>query len=48
MKKYNLVVIGGGLSGIAAAEAINTNTNAHTVDISAVEAKIIANGGEIH
>ncbi len=38
----------GEAAGIAAAEAINTNTNAHTVDISAVQAKIIANGGEIH
>ncbi|MBQ3005908.1 MAG: FAD-dependent oxidoreductase [Clostridia bacterium] len=38
----------GEAAGIAAAEAINTNTNAHTVNISAVQAKIVANGGEIH
>jgi len=38
----------GEAAGIAAAEAIKTNTNAHTLDISAVQAKIVANGGEIH
>ncbi|MBQ6708999.1 MAG: FAD-dependent oxidoreductase [Clostridia bacterium] len=38
----------GEAAGIAAAEAIKTNTNAHTVNISAVQDKITANGGEIH
>lgn len=38
----------GEAAGIAAAEALKTNTNAHTVDISEIQKKIIANGGEIH
>lgn len=41
--KYNLVVAGGGLSGVAAI-AHKTNTTAHTVDIIALQQKLKENG----
>jgi len=40
MKKYNLIVVGGGLAGVAAALANNTNKNAHTVDIKALRTRL--------
>ena len=42
--KYNLVVAGGGLSGVAAAIAHKTAANAHTVDIKALQQKLKDNG----
>jgi anaerobic glycerol-3-phosphate dehydrogenase len=42
--KYNLVVAGGGLSGVAVAIAYKTNTNAHTVNINAVQQRLKENG----
>jgi hypothetical protein len=38
----------GEAAGIAAAVAHQTNTNAHTLDISLVQAKLVANGAAIH
>lgn len=42
--KYNLVVVGGGLTGVAAALAFKSNENAHTVDVKALQNKLIENG----
>ena len=42
--KYNLVVAGGGLSGVAAAIAHKTAANAHTVDIKTLQQKLKDNG----
>ena len=42
--KYDLVVAGGGLSGVAAAIAHKTNTTAHTVDIKSLQQKLKDNG----
>lgn len=42
--KYNLVIAGGGLSGVAAAIAYKTNTTAHTVGIKALQQKLKNNG----
>ena len=45
--KYNLVVAGGGLSGVAAEIAHKTNATTHTVDIKALQQKLKDNGAVI-
>lgn len=47
--RYNLVVIGGGLSGVAAAGtatavALKSEKNLHTIDVSALQKKLTDNG----
>ena len=40
--KYNLVVVGGGLTGVAA--AFKSEKNAHTVDVKSLQNKLLENG----
>ena len=47
MKKYDLIVIGGGLTGVAAAVAKNTGANTHTVDIPTIQDILRRNGAAI-
>lgn len=47
MKKYALIVVGGGIAGVAAAVARQTGTNAHTVDVQAVRAKLLEKGAAL-
>ena len=38
----------GEAAGVAAAVAKQTDTNAHTVDVSLIQAKLVEKGAEIH